>query len=97
MRIRTPNDLAAAIRDRRRELGLDQATLARRIGVTRQWVIAIEGGRSRAEVGLVLRALMALDLRIETGRDEPTGGGRSAAVPKIDIDAIVDAARRETR
>jgi HTH-type transcriptional regulator/antitoxin HipB len=97
MRIRTPNDLGAAIRDRRRELGLDQATLARRIGVTRQWVIAIERGRSRAEVGLVMRALAALDMRLETGGDAPTRGEKSAAVPQIDIDAIVAAACRETR
>jgi y4mF family transcriptional regulator len=97
MRIRTPNDLGAAIRDRRRELGLDQATLARRIGVTRQWVIAIERGRSRAEVGLVLRALMALGLRLEAGSDEAAPARKSPTVPKIDIDAIVAAACRETR
>ena len=45
MLIRTPTELGALIRDRRRQMDLDQATLAKRIGVSRQWVIAIEQGR----------------------------------------------------
>ncbi len=46
MLIRTPADLGAVIRDRREELGLDQATLAQRTGVNRKWVISIERGRA---------------------------------------------------
>ena len=42
MVIRTPADLAAAIRAGRRALGLDQAGLAARVGVQRQWVVKIE-------------------------------------------------------
>ena len=44
MLIRTPADLGAVIRDRRKQLKLDQATFAKRIGVSRQWVIEIERG-----------------------------------------------------
>src|SRR5256884_5974308 len=46
--IRTPADLGAIIRDRRKQLDLDQATLAKRIGASRRWVIGIERGRARA-------------------------------------------------
>jgi y4mF family transcriptional regulator len=94
MFIRSPSELGAAIRDRRRQLELDQATLARRIGVSRQWVIAIERGRSRAELGLVLRALDALGIGLNaeiSGSQEP--GAKSA----VDIDAIVSAARKPKR
>ena len=94
MQIRTPADLGAAIRERRRQLGLDQATLAKRIGVSRQWVIAIERGRSRAELGLVLRALDALGIRLNSATDESRD--RSVA-PAVDIDAIVSSARKEQR
>jgi len=39
MFVRTPADLGAVIlRDRRRQLKLDQATFAKSIGVSRQWV-----------------------------------------------------------
>lgn len=94
MLIRTPADLGATIRDRRAQLGLDQATLAKRIGVSRQWVIAIEQGRSRAELGLVLRALDALGIRLDTG----TGvSPEHAAKPVVDIDAIVTSARKGRR
>ena len=59
MQIRTPLDLGLAIRDRRRRLKLSQTELARKAGVGRQWVVAIEHGKSRAELGLVLLTLSA--------------------------------------
>ncbi len=45
MQIRTPLDLGLAIRDRRRKLKLSQTELARKAGVGRQWVVAIEHGK----------------------------------------------------
>jgi len=90
MLVRTPADLGAAIRDRRRQLGLDQATLAKRIGVSRQWIIAIERGRSRAEVGLVLRALDALEIRLNIDSCDALD---RVTTPVVDIDAIVRSAR----
>lgn len=94
MLIRTPADLGAAIRDRRRQLGLDQAALAKSIGVSRQWVIGIERGRSRAELGLVLRALDVLDIRLNAGAGD---NRHHTAPPSIDIDTIVTSARRSKR
>jgi HTH-type transcriptional regulator/antitoxin HipB len=91
MRIRTPTDLGAVIRDTRRQRGLDQQTLAQRIGVSRQWVIEVEKGKSRAEVGLVLRALDALGVHL-TVRGAATEAGSDPALG-IDIDQIVDEAR----
>ena len=70
MRIRTPLDLGLVIRDRRRKLGLSQTELARKVGVGRQWVVSIERGKSRAELGLVLRTLSALDLSFTTDAGE---------------------------
>jgi HTH-type transcriptional regulator/antitoxin HipB len=73
--IRTPRDLGALIRDRRRTLGLDQRTLADQVGVSRQWIIEVERGKPRAEVGLVLRTLEALGVRLATA----TRGARKPA------------------
>lgn len=99
MLIRTPTELGAAIRDRRRGLGLGQAELADKVGVRRQWIIAIEKGKPRAEIGLVLRTLQALDLRLSIG---PSGGDRPKSTPRttrrISIDEIVEsAAQRKPR
>ncbi len=87
MLIRTPADLGAVIRERRTELKLGQAELARRIGASRQWIVGIEQGRARAELGLVLRALDALGLRLDTGVTPSRKGAP-------DLDAIVAAARK---
>jgi y4mF family transcriptional regulator len=92
MLIRTPTDLGAIIRDRRKRLKLDQSTLAKRIGASRQWVIEIEHGHPRAELGLVLRALDALDIHLDVG-DEHIKSSGSTKSP-VDINAIVAKARK---
>ena len=78
--IHTSDDLGVAVRERRRELGLSQQQLADRLGVSRQWIVGLEGGKPRAEIGLVLRALRSLDLRVLV---QPVDSG------PIDIDALV--------
>lgn len=93
MLIRTPADLGALIRGRRKDLGLDQAGLAERIGVNRKWVIGIERGRARAELGIVLRALDALGIRLDALTEKTTA--KPLSVPSVDIDAIVATAGKK--
>lgn len=98
MAITTPADLGAAIRQRRRELGLGQQALADRVGVSRQWIVEIEQGKLRAEIGLLLETLVALDLRLEIltdGTARPSSTGRPPGDPgrDIDLDALVERAR----
>ena len=90
MLVRAPADLGAIIRERRRQLKLDQAAFAKRIGVSRQWVIEIERGHARAELALVLRALDALNIQLDTSI-APIARRRPGAV---DIDAIVAKAKK---
>jgi HTH-type transcriptional regulator / antitoxin HipB len=95
MLIRTPNELGALIRDQRRRCKWDQQALAKKIGVSRQWVVEIEKGKPGAEVGLVLRALQALDIPLSVA-----GGSDEARKPdeaEIDIDQIIAKARRRPR
>ena len=90
MQIRTPLELGLVIRDKRRKLKLTQTDLASKVGVGRQWILAIERGKSRAEIGLVLRTLSALDLSIEIGPPLPRSEDK---IVSVDIDAVVNAAR----
>ena len=92
MSIRTPAQLGTAIRRQRKLLGLDQAALAARIGTSRQWVIGLEKGHARAELGLVLRAINALGLVIEVFLPNPKP--KSSSSP--DIDAIVASAKKRS-
>jgi HTH-type transcriptional regulator / antitoxin HipB len=93
MLVRTPGDLGAVIRDRRKQLKLDQAAFAKQIGVSRQWVIQIERGHPRAELGLVLRAIDALNIHIDASPDR--GNRRPSST--VDIDAIVAKAKRSKK
>src|SRR5690348_10665380 len=64
MQIEAMRDLTATARGRRKDLGLSQAELARRAGVSREWINAFEAGKPTAEIGLVLRLLQALGLDV---------------------------------
>lgn len=58
-------DFASLVRSRRNELGLSQAQLAEKVGVSRQWVIEIEKGKPRAEMALALALLKALGIELQ--------------------------------
>ena len=88
--IRSAKDLGSAVRARRKALDLDQAALATQVGVSRQWIGALERGKPGAELALVLRTLRALDLPLQLGT--PATGG-TAGSESVDIDAIVARAR----
>ena len=90
MIIRSTKDLGAAVKARRKGLGIDQGSLAAKVGVSRQWIGGLEQGKAGAELGLVLRTLKALDMPLSLG-DPLTGGPTDSA--SIDIDAIIDRAR----
>jgi transcriptional regulator with XRE-family HTH domain len=90
--LRTPADLGALIRDRRRALGLGQAELARRIGVARLWVAKVEHGSPGANIGAIFKTLDILGIRLTSGpqTDTPPAGN---PIDLPDIDAIIDSAR----
>jgi HTH-type transcriptional regulator / antitoxin HipB len=96
MRIRTPTDLGAIIRDSRLKLGLAQKSLADRIGVGREWIVEVEKGKPRAQIGLVLRAINALGIVLDARPETTLPKERSAraADTSVDIDSIVAAARK---
>jgi HTH-type transcriptional regulator/antitoxin HipB len=93
MLLRTPRDIGALIRQKRRDLNLDQRTLASRVGVSRQWIIGAEAGKPTVELALVLRTLDALEIHLTT-TESPKLKPRTAP-PAPDIDAIVRAARKK--
>jgi HTH-type transcriptional regulator/antitoxin HipB len=65
MRMRTATDLGAFIRERRTKLGMDQVALAKKAGTSRKWLIEVEQGKPRAEIGLILRTLKTLGVSID--------------------------------
>jgi HTH-type transcriptional regulator / antitoxin HipB len=93
MIVRNPAALGAVIRDRRRELGLEQRVLAEKVGVSRHWVIDVEKGKPGSEIGLVFRALRVLGIVLNSA----PAATQSKAESTVDIDAVVEAARKPRR
>ena len=60
-----PERLANRLKDRRTELGLTQAELAERVGVTRKTVNTVENGVFVPSTILALKLAEALDLSVE--------------------------------
>ncbi len=85
--IRTIADLASVVRARRHALRLSQATLAARAGVSRKWLVDLEGGKASIEIGLLLRVLDALDLALQATQPPPDESAR-------DLDRLLDTYRR---
>jgi HTH-type transcriptional regulator / antitoxin HipB len=80
------------IRERRLKLGLDQITLARKAGTSRKWLIEVESGKPRAEIGLILRTLKALGVTLaatDTTSGAPSGSTKKTA-PSVDINQVID-------
>ena len=97
MRLRTATDVGLTIRERRRNLGLDQKTLARLVGVSRQWVIDAEKGKKRTQLGLILRTFNALDLELRTGEPPPPPDGGMLPASAVDLDRLIQAPRGRPR
>lgn len=91
MKLRTAKDVGAAIRDWRKQRGLDQGELAEKVGVSRRWIVQVEQGKPRAAQNLVLKTFDVLGVSLTIA---DAGGKAGHSVDAPDIDAIVDEARR---
>lgn len=77
MRIHTTAILGELARDQRKQRGWSQTQLAEKIGVSRLWVGQFEKGKESVEIGLVLKVLRTLGLRLEVSlpKVNPFNGG----------------------
>jgi len=86
--VRNPEQLGRSIRLKRLERGLSQKALAERLGLERKWVIRLEAGNGKAEIGLVLKALEALGLRSLLSEAQPSDSGKNKRSPKSRLDEV---------
>lgn len=101
--VTTPTDLGALVREGRQRRGWTQTELGARIGASRFWVAEFEHGKSRAELGLALRAIAAVGIRLRAARPVVATGtaapaadaGRGRADPGraagVNLDDVVGA------
>lgn len=77
MAIITTSELGETIRNRRNSLGLRQQDLALAANVGVRFIVDIENGKETSQVGLVLRLLQALGIRL-IAEMSPAPAARSA-------------------
>jgi HTH-type transcriptional regulator/antitoxin HipB len=94
MKIRTAADLGAFIRERRFTLGMDQSDLAEKAGTSRKWIVEVEQGKPRAEVGLVLRTLKALGVSLDIAVDRTQKASAARETGNVDINNILNSLKK---
>jgi HTH-type transcriptional regulator/antitoxin HipB len=78
MKVKTTEQIGAAIRTRRKHLGITQKELAMICGTGLRFIVDLEKGKPTCQIGKTLQVLQALGLAIEArplGGDD-AGGGR---------------------
>lgn len=90
MKINSIRDLAASVRGRRHDLGLSQAALASRAGVSREWISGFESGKATVEFGLVIRVLDSLGLGLDLVVRDTVPNAAS-----VDLDALLEEHRSQ--
>jgi HTH-type transcriptional regulator/antitoxin HipB len=94
MRMRTATDLGAFIRERRTKLGMDQVSLAERAGTSRKWLIEVEQGKPRAEIGLILRTLKTLGVSIDLQIDSLAKATSNDKAGSTDINNVLSSLKK---
>lgn len=95
MRIRTAAELGAFIRERRTKLGMDQIALAEKAGTSRKWLVEVEQGKPRAEIGLILRTLKTLGVSIDIAADVTHKTSTTSETKNVDINNILDSLKKK--
>ena len=94
MRLRTPGELGALVREKRRALKLSQSAVAKRAGTSREWIVDLEKGKPRVPLSLVLRALAALGITLGTLEETAKPPKRAPRGGATDLDQILKKLRR---
>jgi len=94
MRMRTATDLGAFIRERRTKLGMDQGALAEKAGTSRKWLIEVEQGKPRAEIGLILRTLKMLGVSVDLQIDSLANATSNDKATSADINNVLSSLKK---
>lgn len=97
MRASTPRELGLLVRERRQDLRLSQVELAAHAGVSREWLLAVEKGHPRAELGKILALLAELGLSFDLSPDDGFEVAPSEQPALVDLDILLDEHDARTR
>jgi len=84
-------EIGKIIRAARTTRCMSQAELARLLGTTQAWISEVEKGKDTAQIGLVLRVLAQLNVRLRA--DEPLNDMKPVKGPRkrsVNLDRIIE-------
>lgn len=84
--IHSPKEFGALVRSEREKQQWSQSQLAELAGVSLPWLSQFERGKPTARIGLVMKTLKTLDIKLWAG-DLPKTTGLKATV--VDLDELV--------
>jgi y4mF family transcriptional regulator len=93
MLLRRPHELAGLFRDGRARSGWSQSDLAKRVGVSRQWVSLVETGKTSVEFDLVMGALQVLGYHLYVEPAEPSAGDEAVRSDQVELPTHVPSGR----
>jgi len=85
MIITSAKELGILVRAERKKRKLSQKELAERVGVSPLWISSFERGKATAHIGLVLRTLKTLEVKLRVGDDGPMYSDSKL----VDLNALV--------
>lgn len=91
-----PDDVGRLVRQRRSDVGLSQAELAERAGITRQLLSRFEQAKSDLPMAVALRLMRELNLSIDVRTREERSGVIEYRVPMLDP-SVLDASLTSVR
>ena len=89
MRAATPRELGLLVRERRHDLRLSQQELAERAGVSRPWLVSVERGHARAELGKLLALLAELGLALDVSPDADVEVSSNDQLEVVNLDRLI--------
>jgi HTH-type transcriptional regulator / antitoxin HipB len=95
--LRNAEQLGTTIRLKRKEKGFSQSKLADLLGVERKWVLRLEAGNPKAELGLVLKTLDALNLRALLSDEDRSLSREGRHAPTSRLDEVFGRLQRPVR
>jgi HTH-type transcriptional regulator/antitoxin HipB len=75
-------------------MGMDQSDRAEKAGTSRKWIVEVEQGKPRAEIGLVLRTLKTLGVSLDLAVDRSQKASVASEPTNVDIHNILDSLKK---
>ncbi len=94
MVIKTPREIGLLVRDQRKSRGWTQDQFAKRLAVSRLWVVQLEKGKDTAQIGLVLRALNELGVPVNIHLPSGSVKAKGGMADDADLEFILQEAAR---